>query len=143
MTGGFACRFGHLERSPFRFEDLAAMPPPACVAWSPSPASRRRSTARFLPRLRGRGRAPRAGGGGAKSDLSWLDSALVCRIRNSPYLGAGIERISDSKHTSNLLNLVWFGFEVRNRSRHPDGANFKSSTLDPHPRVAGATATLA
>jgi len=38
---------------------------------------------------------------------SWLVTP-VWRIRNSRVLGQRSRRISDSSHTSNLLNLVWF-----------------------------------
>src|SRR5438309_2567009 len=56
--------------------------------------------------------------------------ALVCRSRNSLYLGAG--RRTNFGFESTLAtrsNLVWFGFEVPKRGCHRNDGNFKSTTL--------------
>ena len=52
-------------------------------------------------------------------------------IRYISGLGSGEFRIR--KHTSNTLNLVWFGFEVPKHGCHRNDGNFKSTTR-PSPR---------
>src|SRR5262249_10855112 len=61
---------------------------------------------------------------------NFKSTTLVWQIRNSPYPGARVERISDSKpHEQSIESSVVFGFEVPKRGCQRKARNFKSNTL--------------
>src|SRR5207237_4179416 len=54
---------------------------------------------------------------------------LVCRSEIRCISGLALGEFRIRKHTSNSLNLVWFGFEVPKHGCHRNDGNFKSTTL--------------